>query len=489
MIKTNVVLFNSITTVSRIHKTTRTWGVHRIATEIRKKGFTCRVINFINSFSFEEINLILDTVISDDTKIVGFSSNFWAWYDNEDLDNTFEKLNYIIDYVRNKFPNIKIIAGGTSSTFYVSTKLKKVNAIFQGFAENSLIKYLKAIEDNKSLPLPSSYSSENENSHGNIPMYSDLSTDVFDFNESQTIFLPEDIVDFYDFPTIEIGRGCIFKCKFCSFENLGKRPGTLIRDMSLVKDELVENYERWGVTRYQLLDDTFNDDMIKVEQWTRMSQSLPFKLEYTAHLRGDLVQRHKDSAAMLVESGLRGCHLGVETLDKKASRAIAKPWSGTHAREWIPEIQQTIWRDVNITVNLVLGLPYESLMSMHDGFQWAYKNKLGTVFYSYHVFPPESKLDTVSYIELNYEKYGIRFTDTGWATDITNNHETERLRDYFNLKIARATAADSWDTNVFIGLGYTREEVMSQPKKTLLDSPLYKQRLAAFIQKYVQSFN
>lgn len=440
--------------------THRLQGPYKVAQQARRAGYTTQVIDFVQFIPIDVVLNLIDQLVDKDT-VFSVSVNHLLFLNKP--DELMFRTQYIVDYVKQKY-NCKILIGGFNASFWKD--FLRADYIMSNKSENDIAPLLDRIR--------------NSGIAKNIVPHYDITTCDFKWHE-QDFIQPNETLP------LETSRGCIFKCKFCSFENLGKRPGTLIRDMSLVRDELIENYERWGVTRYQLLDDTFNDDMIKVEQWTRMSQSLPFKLEYTAHLRGDLVQRHADSAAMLLESGLRGCHLGVETLDKKASRAISKPWSGTNAREWIPEIQQTIWRDVNITVNLVLGLPYETLKSMHDGFQWAYKNKLGTVFYSYYVSPDITK-DTNSHIELNYEKYGIKFTDSGWATDITNSIETERLRDYFNLKIARATAADSWDTNVFIGLGYTREEIMAQPKKTLLDSPLYKQRLEAFIRKYVQSF-
>jgi radical SAM superfamily enzyme YgiQ (UPF0313 family) len=39
---------------------------------------------------------------------------------------------------------------------------------------------------------------------------------------------------------IELARGCIFKCKFCSYPLLGKKKGTYLRDFSQVKDEMIE---------------------------------------------------------------------------------------------------------------------------------------------------------------------------------------------------------------------------------------------------------
>jgi radical SAM superfamily enzyme YgiQ (UPF0313 family) len=417
MIKTNVVLFNSITTTMHHHKTTRTWGVYRIATEIRKNGFTCRVINFINSFSFEEINLILDAVISDDTKIVGFSSNFWAWYDADDLDNTFAKINYIIDYIHNKFPNIKIIAGGTSSTFYISKKLNKVNAIFQGFAENSLIKYLKAITNNKSLPLPSSYSTENEKSHGNISMYSDLSTDEFDFNESQTIFLPEDIVNYYDYPTIEIGRGCIFKCSFCAFLLNGKKKLDYIKYKDIIREEFIRNYNDYGIQTYMLSDDTFNDSTEKLVTLHSILTSLPFKVRFNAYIRLDLLYAHQEQIPLLKEMGMIGALIGIETFHKKAGSLVGKAMDGEKTKKFLDDLKRIHWGDeIKIQAVFITGIPHETIESYEETINWITdENNLVDNIYAEPLNIPNPATIApgtwTSEFTKNSEKYGFYWTE------------------------------------------------------------------------------
>ena len=440
----------------------RLLGPYKVARQARAAGYTCQVIDFVQFIPTDTVVSLLDRLVDSNT-LVSVSVSHLLFSNNP--DQLMLKVQQLIDYVKANY-NCKILIGGFNAAHW--RIFLRADYIVNDKCENSIVPFLDSVFNNGI-------------SKQRIPYYN-IETCDFKWHSS-------DYVQPHETLPMETSRGCIFKCKFCAFENLGKKPGTLIRDMSLVRDELIANYEQHGVTNYQLLDDTFNDDMIKVEQWAKMSQSLPFKLEYTAHLRGDLVQRHSGSAAMLVESGLRGCHLGVETLHKQASKAIAKPWSGTKAREWIPLIKESTWKDVNVTVNLILGLPYEPLASMYDTFYWAYKHKLSTVFYSYFLPPPDVVKDTSSHIESNYDLYGIRFNDLGWETDITNGNQMDNLRDYFNLKISKATVADSWDANLFVGLGCAKDDILSVPKKTFLDSEGYKQKLKTFIQGYVHSFN
>ena len=369
---TNTVLFNSVSN-QRGNKAHRTWGVYRIATEFRKQGYSCRVISFFNYCSLEEIDLLLKAAIGENTKLVGFSSNFWNWIEESDLTNTIEKVNYIINYINTNYPNIKIIAGGTSSIYYLSKKLKRVHAIFQGYAENSLIKYLNSLKENKHLPFPTTYSTESETNHGNIPTYSDLNTDVFDFNSSQIIYQPEDIVGYYDFPTIEIGRGCIFKCTFCNYLLNGKNKLDYIKYVDNLREEFIKNYNDHGIQHYILGDDTFNDSTEKIKALHEILTSLPFKVRFACYLRLDLLYAHREQLPLLKEMGLMGAFFGVETFNKKAGSLVGKAMSGERTMQFLDDLKKIHWgQDIKISVGLIAGIPYEPLDSYEQVINWIY---------------------------------------------------------------------------------------------------------------------
>jgi len=509
MIKTNVILFNSITRTQLNHRTTRTWGIYRIATEVRKQGFTCKVINFINSFSLEEINLILDTVISADTKIVGFSSNFWAWYDSTDLDQTFDKINYIIDYIHNKFPNVKVIAGGTSSTFYVSKKLKKVNAIFQGFAENSLIKYLKAIANNKPLPLPSSYSKENANSHGNIPMYSDLATDEFDFNESQNIFLPEDIVDFYDYPTIEIGRGCIFKCSFCAFLLNGKKKLDYIKYTDTLREEFIRNYNDYGIKHYMISDDTFNDSTEKLVALHSILTSLPFKVKFIAYIRLDLLYAHQEQIPLLKEMGMIGALMGIETFHKKAGSLVGKAMNGEKTKKFLDDLKRIHWgNEIKISAVFITGIPYETIESYEETIKWiSDENNLIDNIYAEALNIPNPTMipegTWTSEFTKNSEKYGFYWTemsaniDADWHNSIgpihTRQHAVEIAKRMVDASVSRGKTNNVHMLLKVWSLSQLSEEKLSMDEILKLDNQEYNEYAKKIInsrldKKYLQLY-
>ena len=64
---------------------------------------------------------------------------------------------------------------------------------------------------------------------------------------------------------VEFARGCIFKCKFCSYPMNGKQNLDFVKDPELLYQELSDNYKNFGIKHYMIVDDTFNDHKEKLE--------------------------------------------------------------------------------------------------------------------------------------------------------------------------------------------------------------------------------
>ena len=56
-------------------------GAYRIATELRKNGFSCQVVDFFTHYSLEEIFKIIDRFVDKDTLWVGLSNTFFFPFD------------------------------------------------------------------------------------------------------------------------------------------------------------------------------------------------------------------------------------------------------------------------------------------------------------------------------------------------------------------------------------------------------------------------
>ena len=107
-------------------------------------------------------------------------------------------------------------------------------------------------------------------------------------------------------------RGCKGRCHFCS---QWKLYGGTYRTLSgkRIVDELQRLYEDFQIDTIEFGDDSFNAERQKMEDFTRelLDRQLPIK--WFMEARADHILRDKDLLPLMVESGLVGVLIGVET--------------------------------------------------------------------------------------------------------------------------------------------------------------------------------
>ena len=362
-------------------------GVHRIKTEVRNAGFTCQVVDLFFYFSEIEILDICKKFITEKTLVVGFSTTFWS-----NIRKSPHKLKIfktVLWYVKN-LNGPKIVLGGTLAEA-VAVKVT-VDKVFSGFSEIEFINYLYQI----------SGSTKSSN---------------FNFTKSQIIYNNQDCMDFGESPVIEISRGCIFKCAFCSYPLNGKNKFDYIKEQDVLKEELLRNFYEHGITTYTFSDDTFNDSMYKMEYLHKIFTSLPFKLKFVSYLRLDLMQAHREQVNLLKEMGLVGAFFGIETLNHKSGTVIGKAMRPEIIKDFLYELKSTHWKNsINITIGLISGLPFETKKSHEDTLAWILDEKYCLVD---RIRPaalsiPNPLLDTYPFksnFQLNASKYGFYWPD------------------------------------------------------------------------------
>ena len=108
-------------------------GAHRISTVFRKKGVQVDVIDFFNDWTIDELKTYVEKY--DNLDFLGLSIG---------LSKPNPKLvKLLISTLKQKFPKIKIIAGGSD---VLNNYYSNIDLYFRGFAEgtvDSIINYLK----------------------------------------------------------------------------------------------------------------------------------------------------------------------------------------------------------------------------------------------------------------------------------------------------------------------------------------------------------
>ena len=442
---------------------------------MRQHGYTAQVIDHIHRWDTETIVSMTEHFIGTDTVAIGLSATFMftvgetvSYKDSDIPEAAFPRA---ISILKEKYPKIKFILGGAS----VRLDLYEYGNLFDiklgGFGEESIIDTMSQLKYN--------------GIHKRLP-------DIFDITQASHRWHPDDVIQSGEALPIEIGRGCIFKCKFCRYRLTGKAKGTYLRSMDCIKDEMLDNYEKFGTTRYFLLDDTFNEDIDKIAAWHKMTQQLPFKIEATAYTRADLVWSTPETAHMLQEGGLVSTFLGVESFHPKASMAVGKGWMGKHGKEWLPHLKNNLWKDqMSITMGFIIGLPHEPEDSMYKSQKWLIDNQINSWrFRTLQITPNAEQYDDISEFERDIGKYGYSFPypddPNKWRTDIMDKNHADIIQHNMIETSRPYMRHSSWDLPAMLSLGYSCDDIHMK----YLNDPIWQnktEKISHFLKTYRQA--
>jgi hypothetical protein len=354
------------------HLPQRYIGPYQLGHWLEQHGYTYQVIDFIQQgeqahISTERLVELTEKFITKDTLTIGFSSTFFIYGRGVPV--------FILDamlIIRARYPDIKFVLGGNMAENITADITERFDAVIIGLAEDVMLELLnwysgKGAEPRRRI-IPSTRAKY---------YYGDDATKQFDIQTNAHKWADKDCILPAEVLPIEISRGCIFKCRFCQYPLLGRSKHDYTRSMDCVRDELVNNYERFGVTNYYLLDDTFNDTVVKVEAFANMIANLPFRMSWVSYIRADLLHRFPDTIAMVKEAGLKGAFFGIESFGKEAALAVGKGFSASHAQEFLPKLIHEHWDDeIAVHISMIAGLPGDTKESLNATVDWFYANRI-----------------------------------------------------------------------------------------------------------------
>jgi hypothetical protein len=313
-------------------------------------------------------------------------------------------------------PKVKIVKGGAKSS---AMDDKYVDAFIIGYADKMLIDYVRYLDGKN--PFFQFLKRKAPNQHQIVIKY-DVKGEQYDFTNSMLNWAPNDLIQPNEPLPIEVSRGCIFRCKFCSYPLNGKKKLDFIKNPQLIKQEMIRNYELFGTTQYAFMDDTYNDSVQKIEMLGNAFQTLPFKLKFIAYLRHDLIWAHKEMADILLESGLVGTQFGIETLNHDAGKAVGKGLHPEQVLELLHWLKNEKWHDNVLThSNFILGLPKDTPETIAQWSEQLFDPNFPLHSWSAKTFMLKYRKDEnlekqaknksllISDIALNYKDYGYSF--------------------------------------------------------------------------------
>jgi radical SAM superfamily enzyme YgiQ (UPF0313 family) len=408
----DVVLLTSVAPVTGHGNIYRGLGAYQIAWYLRQHGYEVQVIDFLKFIPEEDIMQALRKYVTEETKIVGLGL---LTVPSQHLD-LYIKMTSVLSRIRVEFPWVKIVGGGpTGNRFDQDFRRKTFDYICVGHAEDSMLALANYLVRNGPPPM---FEVSPLSGHKIIKESLSMPVDTkFDIQHCRHEWHERDFIQPGEALPIETTRGCIFKCKFCAYPLIGKNKRDFLRDMQLIKEEMISNYEKYGTTNYYVLDDTFNADKERVEEFANMVKSLPFKIRYATYLRLDLVEAHPQTEDMLLESGLLGAFFGIESFNTEAALMIGKAFSGKKAKDFLPQLYDRWKDDVSVFLAFIVGFPQETFEECRATNQWCIDSGINGWGWNALYLSNNTVNEWSSEFERNAKDYGFTFIKKNiWAT-------------------------------------------------------------------------
>ena len=443
----------------------RAIGAYQVASHCRNFDINCQVIDFVDLFSTEELEKILTSLVSDSTLAIGISTTFFY---NQDTKGKFisskrqhdqvvpPNLKNLLSNFKSQFPKLKIIAGGANS--YRVEKDPFFDVVFHGYSEQSVVDYLQSL---KGITPKRMYPTKNNQ------IIIDGKSSHFDITTLNHQWHSKDCILPGETLPIEISRGCIFKCNFCSYPLNGKKKFDYLRDPALIKEELIYNYENFQTTNYFFADDTFNDSTLKLESLHKVITELPFKIKFVTYLRLDLLNAHREQIPLLKEMGLGSCFFGIETLNHESGKIIGKGMKPDLVKSFLSELYYDHWNaEIPFTCSFIIGLPGETIESIKESHQWCRSTPFNDLWYPLFI---KTEGYFKSEFDSNYKDYGYHLDENNeWFSDITNYQQALALAEEFNsVGLYNENTPSSWLLFGLLSYGFSLEELRSVKIKDL----------------------
>jgi len=464
----------------------KTLGAYRLATELRKHGYSVKVVDYFGQWlnNPAQFYTLLKKIVGTDTLFIGFSSVLFgmpadgvdtetvsvnSWKDYSAYAGNLgqwpvdlNKISLYFKFIRSRWPHVKLVYGGTSFIDKTSKLFYDMDYIVLGLADSTIVELADHIKNNT----PIKYSPSGWPTRTRIIDY-DMYGGNFDFPTSTTVFLPEDIMDSQEIIPMETSRGCLFRCSFCRFPLLGRKKGhpDYHKTVETMAQEFRYNWEQYGSKFYNFVDDTFNETTEKIENILRARDIANVEIEFTSYLRSDLLARFPEQIRLLKELGIRSCFLGIESLYYPSAIAIGKSTKTEKIKETLYKIKEAWQGQAVLQGGFIIGLPEDNPDTLSTWIPWI--EDKSCPLDGLHVAPLFliKKNDTNnSLIELDLDKYGYKLLDNGtW----TNQYwDKAQATDYANALMQRMWDSgrlrlSGFDYLGYKSIGYTDSEILN----------------------------
>ena len=371
----------------------RPLGPYRIAHFLRENNFDIEVIEYALFWSLEELQELAKSRITRDTVFIGTSHLFYAY------SNTIEEF---LTWIKKTYPYITVISG---SAAYPGFESKIIDYYIRGYGEYAILNLLKYLAGNSSKPkIDVNFLNRGKKVIDAIHAYP-----AYPMKSLLVKYQDRDFIHHNEWLGIEFSRGCKFKCSFCNYPILGVKED-YTRDADDAYEQLADAYDRFGVTKYIISDDTFNDRTEKITKFADVTDRLNFDPWFWAFIRADLLSSRLKDREELLRMGVNGHYYGIESFNHESAKSIGKGMNSDRIKSGILSNKEYFEKNSNqpfrATIGLIIGLPYETFDTLNSTRQWLIDNWQGQSFITWglEIYNPNG-VENLSTLSLDYKKY------------------------------------------------------------------------------------
>ena len=373
----------------------RSAGSHRIASFLRQHGLDIEVIDFAPSWKLEEFQQLIRSRMTPNLKFVGLGAVFNM--NTETLWRSFA-------WLKQTYPDVLLVTG---STDFFNLHFIPVDYMVVGYGELAILEILKGT---------AKYTEEVIDKEGNTrrTVHALKQYPAYPMRNLSIDYEQRDFLQPFESVTMETSRGCRFKCSFCTYSILGVKDDHT-RCSDDFRDNLMRNYDNYGIHRYSIADETFNDHSEKIIKYADVVETLPFKPNFGGYIRADLLHTRPQDIEHLARMQFNGQFYGVESFHRPSAAAIGKGMDPVKIQQAILDTKDYFMKHNGYyrgTISLIAGLPYETEETLNETLRWCTENwKTNHLAVTPLIIASDHNNVKQSTLSASYEKQGYSLID------------------------------------------------------------------------------
>lgn len=332
-------------------------GSHRIASFLRQNGVEVEVIDFAPSWKFEEFQELVRSRKMSEMKFVGLGAVF---------NMNTKTLWRCFTWLKETYPDVLIITG---STDFHNVHMIPADYMVAGYGEYAILEILKGTAKWTEQVI-------NKEGHTRKTVHALRDYPAYPMKNLSIDFEDRDFMQPFEAVTMETSRGCRFKCAFCTYSVLGVKDDHT-RTAEDFHGNLMRNYDKYGLHRYSIADETFNDYTDKIIKYADVVEKLPFKPNFGGYIRADLLHSRPDDIEHLARMRFNGQFYGIESFHRPSAKSIGKGMDPEKIQAAILKTRDYFLKNNGYykgTISLIVGLPHETPDTLDETYKWCKEN-------------------------------------------------------------------------------------------------------------------